>query len=531
MQPKALSSDAEAALQSYTWPGNVRELANLMERVALLSEAEQVTTTALRLPRTPRVPVATSRTGESVDEQMASLERGRIEEALRAEAGNISRTAARLGLPRNTLRYRMERHGLLDAGEASGHRRKHESLDRPGNTAPVRWQRSRVTFLQAQVLDGDGTVPEHERTRVLEEIAAKVTGFGGRIIELGTTSIRAAFGLEIVEDAPRHAAHAAFAVQRAIGVTRPGAPSVRARIALHTEEMLVGRLEDRVELDADARRGAQVVLDELLGATGSEPIVASAAIKPFLERRFDVEPVAPSGGVRSWRVIGLLGGDRHASPFVSRAREIALLEDLLTQVEESRGQAVLVAGDAGIGKTRLLHELHRRTRARASWLQGSAVSFGGSLPFHPLIDLLKNAFSIEATDTDAVIGERIDRATASFGEAFRPSVHFLKSLLSIEAGDASLAQLDPKLRRAGIFEAIGQFFHALSSTHPLILVLEDVHWMDQATGEFIALMVESIVSSRILLCVTHRTGYATAVRAGDLRHTADALQGLAGREQ
>ena len=101
---KALSPDAEAALLGYTWPGNVRELANVMERVALLSEAEQVTAAVLRLPRAPRVPTSSTRAGESVDEQMASLERGRIEEALRVEGWNISRAAARLGLPRNTLR-------------------------------------------------------------------------------------------------------------------------------------------------------------------------------------------------------------------------------------------------------------------------------------------------------------------------------------------------------------------------------------------------------------------------------------------
>ena len=96
---------------------------------------------------------------------------------------------------------------------------------------------------------------------------------------------------------------------------------------------------------------------------------------------------------------------------------------------------MLLAGDPGIGKTRLLHEFHRLTRDRASWLQGSAVSFGSSLPFHPLIDLLKHAFSIQPTDSDEVIADRIDRTTAPFGEDFRPSVRFLRSLLSMEAGD------------------------------------------------------------------------------------------------
>jgi transcriptional regulator with AAA-type ATPase domain/tetratricopeptide (TPR) repeat protein len=525
---KTLSSDAEAALLAYPWPGNVRELANLMERVALLSEGEQVTTAALRLPRAPRIPVGTTRATESVNEQMASLERGRIEEALRVEGGNISRAAARLGLPRNTLRYRMERHGLLfrdsgsgarDSGSGardSGSRTSDAELER-GVSSParardaerVRWQRTRITLFQADLVDAQVATAEHERDRVLEEVAAKASDFGGRIFELGPSSVKVTFGLDVVEDAARHAAHAAFAVQRTFGVTNPG---LALRIALHTDEMPVGRLEDRVELETEARRAAQDVMDEMLAVAPSGRVLASATTKPFLERRFDLELLsATPKSQQMWRVVGLANAEHHASPFVSRTREIALLEDLLAQVEDGRGQAVLLAGEAGIGKTRLLHEFRRRTRVRAAWLQGSAVSFGHSLPFHPLIDLVKHAFSIQPGDSDQLVGERIDSAAAAFGEAFQPSVRFLRSLLSINTGDAALASLDPKLRRAGIFEAIGRLLHAVSEVRPLIVVLEDLHWMDQATGEFLAMMGENLTSGRILLCATHRTGYTLPI--------------------
>jgi MoxR-like ATPase len=191
---KVLAADAEAALLAYTWPGNVRELANAMERVALLSDAEQVTASALRLPRALRIPAGPPR-GDSVNEEMTTLERARIEEALRAVGWNISHAAARLGLPRNTLRYRMERHGLTEGGESANHRRRSESTPTRSSDeeavhatgeppSPVRWQRTRVTLLQAQVLDANLTA-EHERTRVIEQIAGKASAFGGRIIELG----------------------------------------------------------------------------------------------------------------------------------------------------------------------------------------------------------------------------------------------------------------------------------------------------------------------------------------------------------
>ncbi len=371
---------------AYPWPGNVRELANLMERVALLTDPEQVTAAALRLPRTPRIAPVKTRVGESVNAQMATLERARIEEALRAEGWNISRAAARLGLPRNTLRYRIERHGLIEGVDSPTHRRRsdlpgvrtrRQSAVRAATEAapPVRWHRTRVTLLQAQVFDSDATLAAHEPSRVIEDIARKASAFGGRILEVSASSVKVAFGLDLVEDAAQHAAHAGFAMQRELGASAPQRPDVR--IALHTEEMLVGRLEDRVELDADGRRHAQQILDGILAISQGEAIVASAVSKPFLERRFDLEPLSTAPEPRRiWRVIGLIDTDRHASPFVSRGREIAVLEDLLSQVEEGRGQAVLLVGDPGIGKTRLLHEFHRSTADRAAWLSGSAVSFG-----------------------------------------------------------------------------------------------------------------------------------------------------------
>jgi transcriptional regulator with AAA-type ATPase domain/tetratricopeptide (TPR) repeat protein len=507
---KSLSSDAEAALLGYAWPGNVRELANLMERVALLSEAEPVTAAALRLPRAPRAPIPSARTTQGVNDQMATLERGRIEEALQLEGGNISRAAARLGLPRNTLRYRMERHGLMDAGDAASHRRKADLPPERVGSPPVRWQRTRITLFQAEVVDPQGTAAEHQRAHVLEKIAAKTSNFGGRILEVSTDSVKAAFGLDIVEDAAPHAAHAAFAITRIVGGSE--SQPLALRIGLHTEEMPVGRLENRVELEAQARQAAQHVVDGMLAAAPSGGIFASPATKPFLERRFDVEPLAAAPeSQRIWRVTGLADTARHATPFISRTRELAVLEDLLAHVEEGRGQAVLLAGEPGIGKTRLLHEFHRRTRNRGAWLRGSAVSFGVSLPFHPLIDLVRHAFSLQSGDSDEVIGERIDNATVAFGEAFQPSVRFLRSLLSIDARDSSLASLDPKLRRAGTFEAIGGLLHAMSEVRPLIVVLEDLHWMDQATGEFVATLAESVVSDRILLCATHRSGYQLPV--------------------
>jgi len=496
LRPKSLAADASDALLAYGWPGNVRELANVMERVALLSDGDQVVAASLRLPREARA-AARARGVERVDDQIATLERARIEDALRAEGGNISRAAARLGLARNTLRYRMVRHGLVEGGSAAGA----DAAVAREPASSVRWQRTRVTFLEVRI---DPAAPD--AADVLEQLAAKLAAFGGRILEHGDTFLRVAFGLDSVEDAPVQAAHAACAAQRLLVSAAAPASRRTFAIALHTAEVQVGRLDGRVELHGDWRRDVEPVLQGMVSSAAGSAILASSATRPFLERRFDVESVdATTTG--PCRVIGFSERSRATSPFLARAHELGVLEHLLAQVEQGRGQAVLLVGDAGIGKTRLLDEFRHRIADRATWFQGSAVSFGESLPLHPLVDLMKGAFAVRPDDSDDEISARLETAVAPFGDDFRSSVPFLRALLGVGPDDPVLARLDPKLRRAGIFEAIAQFLVLSSRSRPVVVVLEDLHWVDQATREFLTVMLERLLSGCVLLCVTHRTGY------------------------
>jgi DNA-binding NtrC family response regulator/tetratricopeptide (TPR) repeat protein len=540
LTPKTLAPDARAALVAYAWPGNVRELANTMERVALLGDGTTVTAAMLGLPlsRAPR----TSTPGPA-DERRAALEadaeaeRARLLDALRATRWNLSRAAARLGLPRNTLRYRMERLGLGQPAVPSKDRessaggparpdtaagRVAKAPARPDETssktaggprrAPaIRWELRRVAFLRVRLVAERGQTDVSETSRAMAAILDKVESFGGHIDELSPQGLLAAFGLEPVDDAPRLAAYAAMAVDRLVALARREDPTrPAARMAIHTDRALVGQLDDGAAIDAEARRAACGVLDAL--AAGAEPgtVMVSAQAATFLARRVELAAVGSAEGVpgTAYRLVGPADGQRRLTGFFGREAELALLRDRLEQARLGHGQVVTIVGEPGIGKSRLLRELRHQVAEVATWSEGQAIPLGRAIPFQPLMDLLRRMFQIDDGDPRVATVEKIERHVLALGNDLQPGLPFLRYLLAGDPGDAAVLAMDPHVRRARLFEAIRSLLLHLAARRPLVMVCEDVHWIDQTTEEYLALMVGSLAATRILLILTARPGYS-----------------------
>src|ERR1700730_11509014 len=290
---KTLSPEAQERLLAHPWPGNVRELSNVLERVALLTDGAVVTAEVLELPGlvyeatapAPGIPAP-----RSLDDAM----REHMRAVLLQTGWNISRTAALLGITRNTVRARMEKFGVRPDGPAPASGRRVPGgatppLAREARPAPpvsppptaIRWESRRVTLLRA-VLEWS------DKGSALDVVLDKLTSFGGRIDELSPTTVGAVFGLEPVEDAPRRAAHAAMAVQNAAARGRDGEPFT-VTTAIHVGQVLVGQFAGDVQIDSVAKRIEWKVLDSMLAIARTGSIVASGAALPFLARRFDLE--------------------------------------------------------------------------------------------------------------------------------------------------------------------------------------------------------------------------------------------------
>ena len=196
------------------------------------------------------------------------------------------------------------------------------------------------------------------------------------------------------------------------------------------------------------------------------------------------------------------------TPMVGRERELGQLLDAFARAQSGEGQVVFVVGEPGIGKSRLLLELHRRIDVAAAWHEGHCLSFGKAMAFHPLVDLIRRWFGVEESDGEAAIAAKLERGVAELGADLGPVTPYLRSLLSVDPGDDGVRGMSPAERRGEIFEALRRLLVHAAERQPQILVIEDLHWIDSASEQFLATLVDSVPAVRAVLVFTYRPGYS-----------------------
>jgi len=534
LDAKTLAPDARARLLAYPWPGNIRELSNLMERVALLSEQPLVTGDMLSLPEgRPAARESAPARAVSLDEAM----RDHLLSTLEERQWNISRTAEALGISRNTVRARIARFGLrpgetplawrepgavphpaaapsAPAAPATPALPPFTTVPRPpppGDPTTIRWERRQIAFLRASLIAPPGGDTLLDTTRVLETLVEKVRTFAGHVEEVSPTSVGAVFGLEALEEAPRRAAHAAMAMQRAIarGPIRD-APAFAARLGVHVAQLLVNRASGPPEIDADGKRAAWTALDALLEGVETGTVAVTAAAAPLLERRFALAPL-PSGDPAAYRLLGpertgLRAGGRMAS-FVGRRQELALLESRLAAAITGNGQVIGIAGEAGIGKSRLLHEFRQRLRGRrVAWLEAHCVSYGSEIPYLPLLDLLRHGCRLGDGDTPEVVVRKVHRALERIDIDPSEAAPYLLQFLGMKPASGQLDVLSPEAVRSRTLSVVRRMTIQASRRRPLIIVVEDLHWVDAGSTTF-APVIDGLERIPVLILLTYRPGY------------------------
>jgi class 3 adenylate cyclase/tetratricopeptide (TPR) repeat protein len=364
-------------------------------------------------------------------------------------------------------------------------------------------------------------------SRAFELMLDEVHRYEGTVNQFLGDGIMALFGAPIAhEDHAQRAVHAALGIRKALEshqeeLRRRRGIGFQVRQGLNTGLVVVGSIGNDLRMDYTAVGDTTNVAARLQAAADPGRIVMSDVIHRLVGGYFYVRPLGDftlkgkAEPVRAWEVLSArvartrleVEAERGLTPFVGRDRELRVLFECFEQAKASHGQVVFIAGEPGIGKSRLLLEFRRHLGDEATWLEGRAMSFGRSIAFHPLIDMLRRNFRIEEGDAEGTMVTKIERGILRLGEDLRPIVPYLRYLLSVDPGDATVLTMDAQQRRGEIFDALRRLTVRASEVRPQVAVYEDGHWMDQATEEYLLFTADGIPTSRVLRILTYRTGY------------------------
>ena len=225
------------------------------------------------------------------------------------------------------------------------------------------------------------------------------------------------------------------------------------------------------------------------------------------------EPLVPSSGAPLYRLVGReatgfgLGG-RQLSAFVGRQHELDLLLERVRQIHTGRGHVVGITGEAGIGKSRLVFELRERLRnLGVHCLEGRCVSHGTAVPYLPLVDLLRRAWQFDETDPPDDQAAVVRGQVAALGLDVDRVTPYLLRLFGLTEGTQPLAALSPEGLKRDTFEALREVILAAAQRARLVLLIEDLHWIDRSSEDFLLSLVDALPGVPILLVATARAGY------------------------
>jgi tetratricopeptide (TPR) repeat protein len=345
----------------------------------------------------------------------------------------------------------------------------------------------------------------------------KVQTFGGRIEEMSPTGIVAAFGLEPIEDAPQRAALAGAAVLKAAERAAGGeGASIAVRSGIALRRMLVGVSRSGTQIDLEGKREAGRVLDALLGIAAPGAMLVEEAAAAFLARHFDLTALGSAPGIGPVHRLAaserpLAGLGRRAPTFVGRSRELGLLWSRLDDALRGHGQVVGILGEAGIGKSRLLHEFRERLLAeperRVTYLEGRCQSYASAIPYFPVMDVLRANFRVADGDSPDVIVEKVRGALQEVGIDPADSAPYLFRLFGIPEGSGALASMTPSAVKARTFEVLRQLILLGARRRPILFVVEDLHWIDSTSEECFTTLMDSAAGAPAMCIVTYRPGY------------------------
>ena len=388
--------------------------------------------------------------------------------------------------------------------------------------------------------------------QVYEILIHKVHDYEGTVNEMTGDGIMALFGAPIaLEDAPQRAIRSALAINREMGRFSErtgeeigGIPSLKMRIGIHTGPVVVGTLGNNLRVEFKAVGDTVNLASRMEGLAEPGTTYVTEETFKLTEGLFRFEALGEKNvkgkeaPVKVYRVIAPSGrrtrfdvsAERGLTPFVGRGRELELLLDGFERSKAGRGQAFSIMSEAGVGKSRLLYEFRKAvSNEDVTFLEGKCLSYSRDVAYHPVIDVLKSNFDIQEGDGDSDISEKVKTGLKILGADEASTLPYLLELLSVKDSGIDKISMSPEAKKDRIMESVNRIVLKGSEIRPLIMVFEDLHWIDKSSEESLKYLLESIAGAGVFLIFTYRPEFVHTW-GGKSYHNQVTLNRLSNRE-
>ena len=366
---------------------------------------------------------------------------------------------------------------------------------------------------------------------VLEHMMEAVHRYEGTVNQVMGDGIMALFGAPIaLEDHAARACYAALRMQESVrryaeGVHRKEGVPIHIRVGLNSGEVVVRSISNDLYMDYTA-----VGQTTHLAARMEQMAMPGSILMPsdtlrLAEDYVQVKMLGPravkglAAPVEVYEIVGATTlrsrlkavASRGLTQFVGRDGELDQLRQALELSRAGHGQVVAVIGEPGVGKSRLYWEFTHSHRTHG-WLivESGSVSYGKASAYLPVIDLLKAYFQIETHDDSRKILEKVTGKVLALDRALESCLTALLWLLDVPVEDTHWQRLEPSQRRQNIFDGVKRLLLRESQVQPIIVMFEDIHWIDTETQALLDSLIESLPTTQMLLLVNYRPEYQHA---------------------
>lgn len=352
--------------------------------------------------------------------------------------------------------------------------------------------------------------------------------YEGTINQFTGDGVMALFGAPVAhEDHAQRACYAALAIQKALGeygdkIEKDTGVGFKMRVGLNSGPVIVGAIGDDLRMDYTAVGDTTNLGSRMESMAGPGNILVSGNTHRLVRDFFEFESLGkievkgkrePQDAfelIKAGEVATRIGASiaKGLTRFVGRKNSMAALMDAFDKVKSGSGQVVGLLGEAGVGKSRLLLEMRNMLpQGEYTYLEGRCLQYGGSMAYLPVLDILRSYFDIKEGDREFLIKKKMEEKVFDLDEKLKSVIPPFQSLLSLKVDDEDFSKLEPKKKRERTFEGLRDILVRGSQERPLILTVEDIHWIDKTSEEFLDYMIGWLANTPIMLLLLYRPEY------------------------